>query len=63
MLGFFIYTKIMGRATQFFDYLTRQPQDFTLDFVKAHYTHLEITPAIKKIRRKLKLWKGNVPET
>ena len=47
----------MGRATQFFDYLKRNPKDLDTEFIKFNYTHFKITPELKKLRRKLKLYK------
>jgi len=46
----------MGRATQYFDYLTRKPEDFSLEIVD-RYTHFTISERAKKIRRELKLYK------
>jgi len=42
----------MGRVTQLYDYLNRDPKDLTPDFIKANYTHLEITPGLKEKRKK-----------
>jgi len=47
----------MGKLTQYFDYLNRKPEDFSLDFVKSNYTHIEITPELKKLRKTLKWYK------
>ena len=44
----------MGRLTQFLDYMNRPSDEFSLDFVKSCYTHIEITPKLKELRKKLK---------
>lgn len=41
----------MGRATQFFDYINREPDKFSIDLIKFHYTHFEITGVSKAVRR------------
>ena len=46
----------MGSLTQKFDYLTRKPEDFYPDIGKELYTHFQITPELKKLRRRLKLY-------
>jgi hypothetical protein len=38
------------------DYLTRRPEDFSLELVQEYYTHFTIKPRDKKIRRKYKLY-------
>lgn len=53
----------MGRATQFFDYLNRKPENLNSEFKKFNYTHLRITPELKKLRRKLKLYKDGIQNT
>ena len=50
----------MGRATQFFDYLKRKPEELDTGFILFNYTHLKITPELKKLRRKLKLYKDGL---
>lgn len=40
----------MGRATQFFDYLKRKPEELTSQFERFNYSHIRITPEIKKLR-------------
>ena len=42
--------------TQFFDYLKRSPDEMSSEFIRFHYTHFKITPELKKLRRKLKLY-------
>ena len=42
--------------TQFFDYLKRKPENLDTEFIKFNYTHFRITPELKKLRRKLKLY-------
>ena len=49
--------KNMGRITQFLDYLNREPDGFSADFVKANYTHFSITEKSKDIRKKLKWYR------
>ena len=46
----------MGRLTQAFYYLTRKPGDYSMD-IESTYTHLEITPELKKLRKELKWYK------
>lgn len=47
----------MGRATEYFDYINREKKDMLEDHF---YTHLTITPEIKKARREnLKRKKDN----
>ena len=47
----------MGRVAQFIDFLTRNPNNFKDFSIKVHYTHLEITPRMREMRRKFKFWK------
>lgn len=47
----------MGRITQLFDYLKRDPAEFGKDFVLSNYTHIEITPELKKLRKTLKWYR------
>jgi hypothetical protein len=49
----------MGRLTQAFDYLKKDPSDMSKDYEKFHYTKLTITKDIKKLRRKLKLYRDD----
>jgi len=46
----------MGRLTQFIDYLTRPPDEFSKELVIYHYTHISITPSMKETRRTLRLY-------
>ena len=46
----------MGRLTQYMDYLNRKPENLDQRFIKFNYTHITITPELKKLRRKLKLY-------
>lgn len=46
----------MGRATQIMDYLTRPPEVIDQRFMLFHYTHIDITPQLQKIRVTLKLY-------
>jgi len=46
----------MGRLTQYFDYLNRKPENLDQRFIRFNYTHIKITPELKKLRRKLKLY-------
>jgi len=47
----------MGKLTQYLDYMGRKPEDFSLDFVKFNYNHIEITPELKKIRKREKWYR------
>jgi len=40
----------MGRLSQLFWFLNEEKMP-TPDYIKNHYTHLDITPEIKKLRR------------
>jgi len=42
----------MGRLTQIFDYLKRDPKKLNKDFIDGHYTHFTIDDRLKEIRRK-----------
>jgi hypothetical protein len=42
----------MSRLRQWFDYVSRDPDQFSIDFVKHNYTHFTITPESRKVRRK-----------
>ena len=53
----------MARLTQIMDYLTRKPEDFSLQFVKEHYTHFSIDHDLKTLRRKLCLWRTEIEPT
>lgn len=48
----------MGKLTQYLDYLNRPPDKFSLDFVISKYTHIEITYALKQLRKRLKWFKN-----
>jgi hypothetical protein len=53
----------MGRVTQILDYLSRPSDMLSADFIKANYTHIEITPSLKELRKSLKWYRENeVPE-
>ena len=47
----------MGKLTEYFDYLNREPKTLTSDFIAFNYTHISIGPEEKKLRRELKLYK------
>ena len=49
--------KQMGKLTECFDYLAREPKTLTNDFISFNYTHINIGPEEKKLRRELKLYK------
>jgi len=44
----------MGRATEFIDYINRDPKDFKNadGSYKVHYKYIDITPELKKARGK-----------
>ena len=42
----------MGRLTQMIDYLNRDPEDFSKEFVIANYTHFTVTDKAREVRRK-----------
>jgi hypothetical protein len=44
----------MGKLTQYIDFLTRESDDMSADFIKANYTHIEITDELRAIRRREK---------
>jgi DhnA family fructose-bisphosphate aldolase class Ia len=48
----------MGRVTQILDYLSRPSDKLGADFIKANYTHIEITPSLKELRKNLKWYRG-----
>ena len=54
--------KKMGRATQFFDYLNRKPEELTGQCERFNYSHIRITQELKKLRRELKLYKNENPK-
>ena len=46
----------MGRMSQYFDYLSRQPEDFYKEISAYKYTHISLTPDVKKLRKSLRWW-------
>ena len=47
----------MGTLTQVEDYLRRKPLELTQEFIKENYSHITISPELKKLRRELKLYR------
>ena len=53
----------MGRLTQMYDYLNREPEDFSKDFVVGNYTKFTVDTISKRVRREYRaeLRKSNKP--
>ena len=49
----------MGRLTEAYDFLTIHPDKLRLRWPYSfYYHHVDITPRLKRQRRKLKLWEN-----
>jgi len=46
----------MGKLTQYFDYLSREPEFLTNEFIADAYTHFTLTDEARSLRRSLRLW-------
>jgi hypothetical protein len=52
-----ITQELMGRLTQFLDYMNRIGRELTPDFKITHYTHIELTGKLRRLRRREKWYK------